>query len=254
MSMSATSVPPAAQSDMVDIDLDSLAAAYSLRPMSDAQRRRAAVSALGCTGVLLDIGGGTGAHAAFWRDDGRLPVVVDPSTAMVDKARGIRSVLVVRGRSQELPFRSDSCGLAYFHLSIHYGDWARSLDEAFRVVSPGGRVEVWTMSHEAIARSSLGTWFPRVVEIDTARFPDTPEVARHCRMKGTGVDVTTTSEPIERRVRDWQRAIRGRFVSTLQLLTDDEIEEGLARFAARHQPEDALYRYTLRLTRVSTTV
>jgi ubiquinone/menaquinone biosynthesis C-methylase UbiE len=239
---------------MDEIDLDHLANAYRLRPMSDAARERAITSATNCTGVLLDIGGGTGGHAACWRHDDRLPIVIDPSSGMLERARRDHGVIALQARSQALPLRDDVASLAYFHLSIHYGEWDVALNEAFRVVAPGGRVEIWTMSEESIQHSSLAQWFPRVAEIDTRRFPDPELLAEHCRALGSRVSVVEVSEPILRRAADWVDAVRGRFVSTLQLLDDSEIDEGLARFGIEHPDPEGAYRYELRLTGISTVV
>jgi ubiquinone/menaquinone biosynthesis C-methylase UbiE len=239
---------------MVEIDLDHLAHAYRLRPMSDEARSRALTSSIGCSGYLLDIGGGTGDHAATWLGDDQFPVVIDPSSGMLEKARRHRTVAVAQARSQNLPVRDGAAALAYFHLSIHYGDWEMAIDEAFRVVGAGGRIEVWTMGPEAIARSSLGQWFPDVVGIDTERFPNPELIAQRCRDAGSSVELIETSEPIEQPVGEWTEAVRGRFVSTLQYLDDREIDDGLARFTAKHPDPDSLYKYELGLTRISTIV
>ena len=239
---------------MVEIDLDSLATGYKLRPVSSAARARAELSSGGCKGLLLDIGGGTGDHAAVWVGEQRLVVVVDPASAMLLRASRHRGVAVVGATAQALPFRDHVATLAYFHLSIHYGDWRRSIAEALRVTRPGGRIEIWTMDREAIARSSLGRWFPEVVEIDQNRFPDPKDLAGRLASKGGTVEITSTSELIDRSASDWADAVRARFVSTLQLLDDAQITEGIARFKAAHPDPDARYRYELLLTRISTTV
>jgi ubiquinone/menaquinone biosynthesis C-methylase UbiE len=239
---------------MVDIDLDQLADAYRLRPMSTAARARAELSSDGCQGLLLDIGGGTGDHAAAWVGAKRFPVVVDPASAMLTRASRHGGVAVVRATAQALPFQDHVAALAYFHLSIHYGDWRRSIAEALRVTRPGGRIEVWTMDREAIARSSLGRWFPKVVEIDQERFPDPADLARQLASNGRSVAISSTSETVDRSAADWADAVRARFVSTLQLLDDAEIAEGLAGFDAAHPDPDGRYRYELVLKRISTTV
>lgn len=252
--MSAISERPDVPSGMAEIDLDRLAGAYDLRPMSEAARARAVMSARGCSGWLLDIGGGLGGHAASWRGHGRSPVVVDPSVAMLMGARKVSGVAVVQARSQSLPFDDDSAALAYFHLSIHYGDWQKAIDEALRVVAHEGRVEIWTIAPEAIGWSSLGQWFPKVVEIDTERFPNPELMAEYFEAAGHPIEVSRIDEPIARRAGDWMDAVRGRFVSTLQLLRDDEIDAGLNRFSEQHSDPDAIYRYELGLTRITTLI
>ncbi|MEN8040335.1 MAG: class I SAM-dependent methyltransferase [Actinomycetota bacterium] len=239
---------------MADVDLEWLARSYDLRPMSKAARQRAETSALGLAGRLVDVGGGRGEHAGAWVGPGRSPIVVDPSRAMVAEADMVPGVRVVSARAQHLPFRDGTASLAYFHLSIHYGDWMRALDEAMRVVRPGGRIEIWTMGHEAIKRSSLATWFPRVAEIDLVRFPDPEDLTRYCIERGGLVEVSEVIEPIVRSAGEWMTAVRGRFVSTLQLLDADDMADGLARFASAYPDPSTPYRYDMALTRISTTV
>jgi ubiquinone/menaquinone biosynthesis C-methylase UbiE len=212
------------------------------------------VSAGDRSGVLLDIGGGTGGHAASWHGQDRFPVVIDPSAVMLARASQQSGIAIVQARSQSLPFADDIAQLAYFHLSIHYGNWRAAIAEANRVVSFGGRIEIWTMTHDAIERSSLGRWFPQIIEIDTARFPDPEAIAEYCRSHDAYVELSSSSEPIVRTARDWAAAVRARFVSTLQLLDDAEIDQGLARFGAEYPDPDSLYRYPLRLTRISIVV
>ncbi len=239
---------------MFEIDLDRLAEAYRLRPMSRHARERAVLSARGCTGWMLDIGGGGGDHAATWCEHGQQPIVVDPSSGMLRRAGNRAGLGIVKAESRRLPFQEDSCSLAYFHLSIHYGNWRDAIDEAFRVVAPRGRIEVWTINPAAIEHSSLGRWFPKVVEIDTARFPDPADIVDHCTSRSGSVGMSVTTEPRARRVGDWCEAVRSRFVSTLQLLDDEEIDDGLARFAVEYPDVDAEYSYELELTRVSIVV
>lgn len=235
---------------MADIDLNRLANGYRLRPISRAGQRRAREAAVGCSGWLLDIGGGAGDHAAMWRGDDREPIVVDPATAMLTLARSHTGVRVVQAHSQALPFQDRTVGLAYFHLSIHYGDWQAALDEAMRVTAPGGRIEVWTIDPQTIERSSLGRWFPSVIEIDTARFPDPKRLAEHCATGGRQVAVSRTTELISRSAGEWIDAVQARFVSTLQLVDDEEIQEGLARFEKVYPDRDAPYHYELALTKI----
>ena len=111
------------------VDLEDLAEGYAHRPASEAgldRARRAAISvSLGEGDVGVDIGGGRGRHAAVWREFGAQAIVVDPARGMATEAATIQGVEVIRAAAQKLPLRSDCARLAYFHLSIHYGDWMR---------------------------------------------------------------------------------------------------------------------------------
>ena len=150
--------------------------------------------------------------------------------------------------------RPDSAGLVYFHLSIHYGDWRRVLEEAHRVAAPGGRIEIWTFDEDGIRSSSLARWFPTVGDIDAERFPDPGLLAARLTELGAEVDITDHPDRVERRAGDWIDAVTARFVSTLQLVPPDEIEEGLAAFRQANPDPDGTYAYTLSYRRIEALV
>ena len=235
---------------MPDVDLEALADAYRFRPMSVAGIERALMASADVLDPLLDIGGGTGSHAAVWAAAGRRAIVADMSEEMNRQAGAHRNVLVVRGDAHHLPFSDDSVGLAYFHMSIHYGDWRTTLNEAGRVVRSGGVIDIWTFSPQDIERSPLGNWFPTVTEIDVVRFPAPVDLAAYLGTICSKVVVETSTEPIERTAGQWIESVRGRFVSTLQFVPHDELEAGIARFVQQHPNDDDVYRSAVHFTRV----
>jgi ubiquinone/menaquinone biosynthesis C-methylase UbiE len=199
---------------------------------------------------LLDIGGGNGSHAAVWAAVGRRAIVVDLSAEMARQAGTRRHVEVVKADAHHLPFRDRSVGLAYFHMSIHYGDWRATLDEAGRVVRGGGAVDIWTFSPKDIERSSLAEWFPTVAQVDVVRFPSPVDLAEHLSAIGSEVVVETSSERLERTAREWIRSVRARFVSTLQFVSSAELEDGIEQFSRAYPNDDDIYRSQANFTRV----
>jgi ubiquinone/menaquinone biosynthesis C-methylase UbiE len=235
---------------MSEVDLEELARAYRFRPVSRAASERARGSAADALDPLMDIGGGNGSHAAVWAASGRQAVVVDLSKEMTKQAAARRNVGVVRGDAHNLPFRDSSVGLAYFHMSIHYGDWRATLDEAGRVVRGNGVIDIWTFSPRDIERSSLAHWFPTVAEIDVVRFPSPVDLAAHLSTMGTEVVVSTSSERLERKAKDWIKGVRGRFVSTLQFVPLAELDAGIERFTEMYPGDDDIYLSYAHFTRV----
>lgn len=252
--MSDTSGRPEEASPIADIDLDRLARSYRFRPISQLATVRALAAARNALDPLLDVGGGTGAHSAAWAAVGRTAVVADMSHEMARIARTRRHVMVTRADAAALPFVDDSFGLAYFHMSIHYGEWRTLLNEALRVVRPGGSIEIWTFAPAAIGASSLGRWFPSVVAIDAERFPDPVDLASHLSMGASKVKMSEHTEGVTRSADDWVRSVRGRFVSTLQVLTDDELEAGIAEFRKAYPRDTDPYSYELKFTLVACVV
>jgi SAM-dependent methyltransferase len=235
---------------MGDVDLELLADAYRYRTMSPAVAAHAATSSEGCHGVALDVGGGVGGHAVVMRSLGLTPVVIDASPTMCASASaaGVASVL---GLSADLPVRDGVAGLVYFHLSIHYGDWRRALDEAVRALAVDGRIDIWTFDPAAMGRAELARWFPSVAVIDARRFPAIGDLAGRLEESGFDVAITEHPETVVTTAGAWLTAVRNRFVSTLQLIDDHEFERGIAAFLAGHSDPGDTHRYTIDHVRIS---
>lgn len=235
---------------MSDIDLTELANGYNFRPLSESARSRAREAARDRTGILVDVGGGTGGHADQWVGEGRIPVLIDPSSAMCERARRRGTVEVVQAWSQALPLVASCAGLVYFHLSIHYGSFVDAIDEAVRIAERGALIEIWTFAPESMASSALARWFPRVGEIDADRFPAITDLVDALSVHGLDVAVSEHPEAVTRSAGSWELAVRNHFVSTLQLLTADEIDEGLARFRSAFPDSGEPYTYPIEFLRI----
>ena len=89
---------------------------------------------------LIDVGGGPGTVAGATTVQER--VVVDPSPRMLARARR-RGLETERGAAEDLPFEDDSVDVVLFVYSLHHvDDPHRALDEAARVLRPGGLLVV----------------------------------------------------------------------------------------------------------------
>lgn len=240
------------------VDIEDLAAGYSHRPTSDAGRARArrAGSSLGLRpgDIAIDIGGGRGQHAGVWAEAGARALVIDPARGMTDEATAVPGVAAIRGEAQHLPLRDNSARLAYFHLSIHYGDWREALDEALRVLEPGGELWIWTMGEKHHRDSFLAKWFPSVGDIDAARFPAPAAIAAYLRARCNQVESGQEVEIKRQRAGDWRTAVVARFVSTLQLVPPDEFARGLATFDAAHPSPTEAIGYVLTFDWIQATV
>lgn len=234
------------------MDLTRLAAGYQHRPPTDASLRRAAaaVADLEDGSVALDVGGGPGRHAAVWADAGVRAVVLDPSLAMLSSAGARDGVLAVAGVSQAMPFRPATFDLVAFHLSLHYGSWRDALRETLRVLRPGGVCMIWTLGPVHHGTSMLARWFPTVAEVDARRFPEPTEVAAYLEANCPSVEHEIEVEHIHRNAGQWEQAVRAGFVSTLQLVDEEEIENGLSDFRNAHPDPERQVAYELRLDRI----
>jgi SAM-dependent methyltransferase len=141
---------------------------------------------------VLDIACGTG---NFTRDFARtvgptgLVVGLDVSTTMlsraVDDTGGMEQVAYVRGDAQSLPFRDQSfdavCCFAALHL---FADPMKALDSIARVLTPGGRVAVFTSCRGRSA--PMRTWESLMERQSGMRMFEREEVVDALERRGFG--------------------------------------------------------------------
>ena len=109
-----------------------------------------------------------------------------------------------------------------FRLVVHLLDRPRAFAETRRVLEPGGRVVLATFAPESLDRFWISKVFPAIVEIDRARFPTEAQLAGE--LADSGFETVRTRRLTQTGRLDRGEAlerIRGRYISTLQLLGDE---------------------------------
>lgn len=186
--------------------------------------------------AVLELGCGTGNVTRWLAERWGGPVVaLDRSMGMLRRAQGkvASRVCLLRGDVARLPLRSASHAGAVGSFFLHHLDAAQRTGlfaELRRVLRPGGGIAFLTVSHAQVRGCALGRWFPSVADVDCARFPDLPVLRGELRDAGFGAigfEDVHRSEP--RGTAAYLEKARGRFISTLELIGEDEFRAGLAR-------------------------
>jgi SAM-dependent methyltransferase len=189
---------------------------------------------------VLDIGCGTGRFLTQLSEKAKA-WGVDASPEMLEVARTrAGSAGLKLGRAEELPFKDGWFERATMWLVAHLVDRPRAFAEAARVLEPGGHFAVATFDPSYFDEFWLNELFPSMEAADRARFPAADELTaalaafdevRLIRLSQTGS--LTREVALDR--------IRGKHISTFDLIEDEEYEAGLAR-AERELPERVDYR------------
>lgn len=225
-------------------DFDRLAGEYDrLRPADAAWQ--AVLETIWAEGDLagrrvLDIGCGTGLFAAELARRGAKVWGVDPAAEMLAEARRRAgpSVGLKQGAAEALPFRDGWFERAVLRLVVHLVDRPRALPEVRRVLAPGGRAVVATFRPEHFERIWLARFFPSLTEVDRARFPEPAALAVELERAGfASVRTVEVSQPSSVARDEALERLRGRYISTLWLLPEDEYLAGLARAELELAPE-----------------
>jgi SAM-dependent methyltransferase len=192
---------------------------------------------------VLEVGCGTGRLAAALVERGARVWGVDPSPEMLAEARAAlgRRVGLKAGRAEALPFRDAWFDRVVMRLAVHLVDRPSAFAEAARVLRPGGRIVIATFADDHFDRIWLARFFPSLAAIDRARFPSEEEIRSELGSAGFApVRVRRLSQTGTVRRDDALARLRGRYISTLSILPEEEYAAGLAH-AERELREETAY-------------
>ena len=191
---------------------------------------------------VLEVGCGTGRFLAALA--GRAKAWgVDPSPEMLEVARGrAQGAGLKLGSAEQLPFKDAWFERAVMWLVVHLVDRPRAFAELHRVLSPGGRFAIATFDPVHFDAFWLNALFPSLEAVDRARFPTGEQLVTELPAAGFGeVRLTRLSQMSSIDREGALERIRGKHISTFDLLDDEEYAAGLAR-AERELPERVDYR------------
>lgn len=206
---------------------------------------------------VLEIGCGTGHWLSIFRDAGCAVTGVDPSPAMLSRAKeGAHEVLLGTAEAVPLPNQSFDrivCVNA-FH---HFPDKVAALREAKRLLRTGGKfVTIALDPHEGSDRWFLYEYFEGTLEIDKERYPSCEWIRRE--MAAAGFERCDSEiaqhlpDEADAAVALEKGLVDKASTSQLAVLTDEEYERGIGAIrdgieAARKRGEELRLSVDLRL-------
>lgn len=188
---------------------------------------------------VLDVGCGTGRVAAELQERGNRVWGIDPAPEMVAEAKK-RGVNAKVARAEQLPFKDGWFERAVLWLTVHLLDRPQSFAELRRVLAPEGLALIATFDPSHFDRFWLNEIFPSLERIDRDRFPTEEQLTQELVANGFEPRVVRLSQRAEIGREAALERIRGRYISTLELLSEAEYRAGLER-AERELPADISY-------------
>ncbi|MFO7619194.1 MAG: methyltransferase domain-containing protein [Thermoplasmata archaeon] len=192
----------------------------------------------GC--LVLDAGCGTGNHTMGISGACEADIFgLDRSPGMLSVANKKARGKWVRGDVLNLPFGNSAFDTVMMILVLqHVDDEPWAISEAHRVLRPGGRLLVATVSHSRI-RKHIMRHFPGLVRIDLERFMPVPELKWHARNQGFAEvrGHIMRTDPVTTKVDALIDRFRRRYISTLALVPDGDFEKNLELFEKRVRAE-----------------
>jgi SAM-dependent methyltransferase len=195
--------------------------------------------------TVLDLGAGTGRFSPSLAEWFGGPIYgVEPAARMrkvAETANAHPAVTYLAGRAEEIPLSDASCDLAFLFFALHhFDDLPVAAAELGRVVRPSGIVAIRSQFSDRLHDIAWRRYFPRALEIERQVFPTVDETTgafRAARFEPIALD-EVESEVAPTPAAHLDR-LRHRAISTLELLTEAEVEAGFAameRAVASAQP------------------
>jgi SAM-dependent methyltransferase len=182
--------------------------------------------------VILDMGCGTGNYTAALQQVAKKVIGIDISAGMIEQARTkFPKLTLICGDVTSLPFGSETFDGAFAIQVLHHvKEKELFLTEAHRVLRKQACFAIHACSHRQMRAFWFYHYFPKGLQVDLARMPDTEDIAFLLDRVGfsdigTTVcyhDVVVADEAPERYLdRDYRDSI-----STFAFLTEEDIEQG----------------------------
>ncbi len=182
--------------------------------------------------MLLDLGCGTGNYTAALSKTVKSVIGLDISKGMIEQARAKFPVLrFLCGDVTNLPFDSQTFDGAFAIQALHHVKKKEVfLSEAHRVLRKGAYIAIHSCSHKQMRSSWYYHYFPKGLEVDLARIPDSGEIASLLERAGfsnIGIEICYTDVGVayETPERYLDRNYR-ESISTFAFLKKEDIESG----------------------------
>jgi ubiquinone/menaquinone biosynthesis C-methylase UbiE len=182
--------------------------------------------------VVLDVGAGTGRFAHRFAEHFEAAVIaVEPAAGMRSAAGPSprrQRVLWTAGRAERLPFHTRTADVAWLAFVAHYLDLARTGAELARVLRRNGRALVWAVFPDRFDDLDWMRWFPAARAVDELRMPTVSKIAQAWEAAGLEL-LARESHPVvtASNLSELAHRIRQRAISSLELISDRDYENGL---------------------------
>jgi ubiquinone/menaquinone biosynthesis C-methylase UbiE len=185
-----------------------------------------------CDSVLVDLGCGTGNYTFALRQVAKSVIGIDRSTGMIEQARTKFPLLrFICGDVTNLPFNSERFDGAFaIQVLQHIEKKEVFLREAHRVLRKGAYLAIHSCSHKQMRAFWFYHYFPKGLEVDLARIPDSGETAsllEGAAFSDVGIEICYHDMVV---ARESPRSYLGKNyrdgISTFSLLTEEDIELG----------------------------
>jgi SAM-dependent methyltransferase len=184
--------------------------------------------------MILEAGCGTGNYICALAERHRTLRCIgfDRSTPMLAQARsrGCAVEFATADATDRFPCQDRTCALVFAVDVVHHLDaLAPFFAEARRVLDDAGRLVIVTDSPETMRQRSLTRFFPEILALEQARYPDPERL--EAAAQGEGFRLVLQEDAVGEMPLDdaFIASLQAKCASAMRLLSDEVHESGMAR-------------------------
>lgn len=220
--------------DNGSVDYDKVSRIYDTSRVANTETSEKLIRLLhvGSDSVILDMGCGTGNYTDALRRVAKSVIGMDLSIRMLEQARTkFTDLLLICGDITSMPFMPKSFDAAFAVQVLHHvKEKELFLKEAYRVLRKEADIAIHACSHRQMRAFWFYHYFPKGLQVDLARMPDSKEIVSLLTRVGfskIGVeicyhDVVVANEApesyLDKNYRD--------SISTFAFLSEEDVELG----------------------------
>jgi ubiquinone/menaquinone biosynthesis C-methylase UbiE len=220
--------------DAASADYDRISRIYDTSRVANTETLEKLIRLLhvGSDSVILDMGCGTGNYTDALRRVAKSVIGIDLSIGMLEQARAkFTDLLLICGDVTSMPFKPESFDAAFAVQVLHHvKEKELFLTEAYRVLRKGAGIAIHACSHRQMRAFWFYHYFPKGLQVDLARMPDSKEIVSlltrvgfsDIRIETCYHDVVVANEAPERYLdKNYRDSI-----STFAFLSEEDVELG----------------------------
>lgn len=156
---------------------------------------------------------------------------IDKSEDMIKMAKNkdLNADLMVSG-ADAIPLKDNSVNYIKNRFAFHhYLEKEKAVREMNRILKQNGVLSILNLNHEYMRHSWVYKYFPGAIELDNERFPEITELYKLLENNGFDISVNIWVEVKKFKYKNIIEETRNKDMSQLQIITEDEYQEGLNR-------------------------
>ena len=164
---------------------------------------------------------------------------MDKSEDMIREAKNkdLNADLIV-GDVVDIPLKDNSVNYIKNRFAFHhYVKKEKAVREMYRILKQHGILSILNLNHEYMRHSWVYKYFPGSIELDKERFPEITELYSLLESNGFEIKVHIKIEVKKFKYKDIIEETKNKDMSQLQIITEEEYKEGLARMEEESKTE-----------------